>query len=75
MEPEPKHGGADAPEHDPIGPTQEPWTSGQRPSPIPTHFDVNRPAPRDQGVSAWSIVIGILVVAVLGVLFKWSLAG
>lgn len=52
-----------------------PWSSGQRPSPIPTHYDVNRPAPRRQGVFGWSILAWLVVIAILGVLFKWSLAG
>lgn len=52
----------------------EPWTSRERPSPIPTNADVNRPAPREQGVLGWSVVIGILALAVLGVLIKWSFA-
>lgn len=52
----------------------EPWTSLERPSPIPTNADVNRPVPREQGLLGWSVVIGILALAVLGVLIKWSFA-
>lgn len=75
VEPRSQDYGDDAPVTQSAGVTKEPWTSRERSSPIPTHSDVNRPAPRQQGVFGWSIVIGVIVVAVLGVLFKWSLAG